>query len=204
LSSLGPEVRRIGIMGGTFDPIHYGHLVCAEQARDRFALTEVLFVPTGTPWQKPVVASAEDRYLLAMLATASNQSFSVSRMEIDRGGLTYTVETLDLLRDFYGDGAELYFIAGADAVAEVVNWKDPERVVDLAAFIAASRPGYDLAQLQGGLFGKRVRVMEIPDLKISSTFIRRRVAEGRSVRYLVPDRVARYIESRGLYRDGDP
>lgn len=187
-------------MGGTFDPIHNGHLVCAEEARVQFVLDDVVFVPSGNPWQKNGVSPAEDRYLLTMLATAPNPHFSVSRIEIDRKGPTYTVDTLRAFRDFYGAVAELFFITGTDAVAEILSWKEPELVLDLAHFIAASRPGYALTEAHGALFRNRVSVMEIPALAISSTDIRRRVAEGRTVRYLLPGEVEEFIQERSLYK----
>lgn len=187
-------------MGGTFDPIHNGHLVCAEEARMQFRLDEVIFVPAGNPWQKPDVSPAEDRYLLTMLATASNTRFSVSRIEIDRGGPTYTIDTLRAFRDFYGDRAELFFITGTDAVAEILSWKDPDAALQEAHFIAASRPSYTLSPEHARLFGDRVSVIEIPALAISSTDIRRRVAEGRTIRYLLPREVREFITERGMYR----
>jgi nicotinate-nucleotide adenylyltransferase len=192
--------RRIGIMGGTFDPIHNGHLVCAEEARLQFRLDEVVFVPAGAPWQKQGVSPAEDRYLLTMIATASNCHFSVSRIDIDRGGPTYTVDTLQAFRAFYGEEAELFFITGTDAVAEILTWKDPEAVLDQAHFIAANRPSYSLSDEHRELFRDRVSVMEIPALAISSTDIRQRVAEGRTIRYLLPREVRDFIVERGLYR----
>lgn len=197
------QARRIGIMGGTFDPIHNGHLVCAEEARIQFGLSEVVFIPAGCPWQKTYVSSAEDRYLLTMLATAPNNSFSVSRIEIDRGGPTYTLDTLRSLRAFYKKEAELFFITGADAVVEILSWKDPEAVLAEADFIAATRPDYDLTAIKSGLFRDRVTVIQIPQLNISSTDIRRRVLEGRSIRYLTPREVRRYIKERGMYRTKD-
>lgn len=190
-------------MGGTFDPIHNGHLVAAEEARRQFDLSEVVFVPAGVPWQKRDVSPAEDRYLLTVLATASNTYFSVSRIEIDRGGPTYTLDTLRELKAFYRDSAELFFITGADAVIEILSWKDPEAVLAEACFIAATRPDYDLSQVDSGLFRDRVMVMEIPHLNISSTDIRKRIAEGRSVRYLIPPEVGQLIEQRGLYLAGN-
>lgn len=188
-------------MGGTFDPVHIGHLVCAEEARWQFDLDEVVFVPAGNPWQKREVTAAEDRYLLTMLATAGNPHFSVSRIEIDRRGPTYTLETLRTLREFHGDGPELFFITGADAVLEILTWKEPEALLEAATFIAATRPGYDLGKLELGGFGGRVSVMEIPALAISSTDIRQRVRRGRPIQYLVPPQVASCIATRGLYRE---
>lgn len=195
--------RRLGIMGGTFDPIHIGHLVCAEEARWQYRLDEVIFVPAGSPWQKRAVTDAEDRYLLTMLATAGNPHFSVSRIEIDRPGPTFTRETLTALAEFYGDAAQLFFITGADAVLEILTWKDPDAVLAAAAFIAASRPGYDLGHLELERFGDRVHAIEIPALAISSTDIRRRVGEGRPIPYLVPPEVAAFIDERGLYREAE-
>lgn len=186
-------------MGGTFDPIHNGHLVCAEEARHQFDMDEVVFVPAGNPWQKPNVSSAEDRYLLTMLATASNEHFSVSRIEIDRGGPTYTLDTLKAFRAFY-PAAELFFITGADAVAEILSWKEPASVLAEAHFIAASRPKYKVPDLAENGFEGRVSFMNIPALAISSSDIRARVAEGRPVRYLMPREVRRYIAERCLYR----
>lgn len=190
-------------MGGTFNPIHFGHLVTAEEALHAFALREVIFVPAGRPWQKERldVAEAEHRYLMAVIATASNRRFRVSRTDIDRSGPTYTVDTLRALRAELGD-VEMYFVTGADAILQILTWKDPEEVLAEAQFIAATRPGFDLDRLEKELpegLGHRVHVLEIPALAISSTDIRRRVREGRPVRYLVPEGVARYIEKAGLY-----
>ena len=195
-------------MGGTFDPIHYGHLVTAEEALWQFDLDEVLFVPTGHPWMKAGrdVSEAEHRYLMTVIATASNPRFSVSRIEVEREGPTYTVETLQELRRKAEDNIELFFVTGADAMLEILLWKDPEEVLSLAHVIAATRPGYDL-----GRFGQaapashpRVSVMQIPALAISSTDIRRRVREGEPIRYLVPESVHNYIRKAGLYRAGGP
>jgi len=190
-------------MGGTFNPIHIGHLVTAEEAHYAFALREVVFVPAGSPWQKERgdVADAEHRYLMTVIATASNPHFRVSRMEIDRAGPTYTIETLRRFRIELGD-VELYFITGADAILQILTWKDPEEVLRESQFIAATRPGYDLDRLEKELpegFDDRVHVLEIPALAISSTDVRRRVRDGRPVRYLLPEGVARYIEKNGLY-----
>jgi nicotinate-nucleotide adenylyltransferase len=197
------ERPAVGVMGGTFNPIHIGHLVTAEEALYAFALREVVFVPAGHPWQKERsnVADAEHRYLMTVIATAPNSHFRVSRMEIDREGPTYTIETLRRLRGELGD-VELYFITGADAILQILSWKDPHEVLSEARFIAATRPGYDLDRLEKELpegFEDRVHVLEIPALAISSTDIRRRVRDGRPVRYLLPEGVARYIEKNGLY-----
>jgi nicotinate-nucleotide adenylyltransferase len=192
-------------MGGTFDPIHYGHLVTAEEALVQFSLEEVVFVPTGRPWMKEArsVSPAEDRYLMTVIATASNPRFSVSRVDVDRAGPTYTVETLRSLSTEHPD-AELYFITGADAMLEIFHWKDPEEVLSLAHFIAATRPGYNLAhfEAEAASHHPKVSVMNIPALAISSTDIRQRVKEGRAIRYLVPEGVKSYIEKAGIYLTG--
>jgi nicotinate-nucleotide adenylyltransferase len=195
--------RRLGVMGGTFDPIHYGHLVTAEEALVQFALDSVVFVPTGRPWMKQdrVVSPAEDRYLMTVIATASNPRFHVSRVEIDRDGPTYTVDTLRTLAERYPD-AELYFVTGADAMLEILEWKDPGEVLSSAHFIAATRPGYDLARFESMELARKTSVsrMSIPALAISSTDIRERVLDGRPIRYLVPEGVKSYIEKAELYR----
>ncbi len=191
-------------MGGTFDPIHHGHLVTAEEALWQFHLDEVVFVPTGQPWMKAEheVTPPEHRYLMTVIATAANPRFSVSRLEVDRDGPTYTVDTLRDLREQYGEGCDLFFVTGADAMLEIFHWKDPEEVLSLAHFIAATRPGYDLARFeQEAPSGHpKVSVMDIPALAISSTDIRRRVAAGEPIRYLVPEGVHTYIAKFELYR----
>jgi len=187
-------------MGGTFDPIHYGHLVCAEEARYQFGLDEVIFIPAGRPWQKQEVSPAQDRFKLTELATASNEYFSVSRIEIERDGPTYTLDTLLRLHELYGERAELYFITGADAVTEILTWKDPEAALEQAHFIAASRPEYDLSKLRNEQFGNKLSFMQIPALALSSTDIRHRVSQGQPIRYLVPPEVEEFIKQRGLYR----
>jgi nicotinate-nucleotide adenylyltransferase len=195
--------RRIGIMGGTFDPIHHGHLVAAEEARWQFRLDQVLFIPTGQPWQKPVgVSPAEDRYLMTVIATASNPAFAVSRLEVDTPGPSYTVDTLRRLRAELPEGTRLLFIGGADLLQQLLTWKEPEQVLELAELIAATRPDFDVddvVQKVPGAAG-RVHRMEIPALAISSSDIRARVARGAPIEYLVPEGVARYIEKRALYR----
>jgi nicotinate-nucleotide adenylyltransferase len=190
-------------MGGTFDPIHYGHLVTAEEALVQFTLDEVVFVPTGQPWMKEgrQVSPPEDRYLMTVIATASNPRFRVSRIEVDRDGPTYTVDTLRGLAAENPD-AELYFITGADAMFEIFEWKDPDEVLALAHFIAATRPGFDLRRFEARESARRLHlsVMNIPALAISSTDVRERAREGRPIRYLVPEGVKSYIEKAGLYR----
>jgi nicotinate-nucleotide adenylyltransferase len=197
-------VKRVGVMGGTFDPIHHGHLVTAEEALQQYELDEVVFIPTGQPWMKEDrdVSGAEHRYLMVVIATAANPRFSVSRLEIDREGPTYAVDTLKALRAERDDDVELFFITGADAMLEILQWKSPDEALELAHFIAATRPGFDLAEFEQGAptSDPRVSVMAIPALAISSTDIRRRVHEGRPIRYLVPEGVQTYIEKSGLYR----
>ncbi|MDZ4170315.1 MAG: nicotinate-nucleotide adenylyltransferase [Coriobacteriia bacterium] len=198
---------RLGIMGGTFDPIHYGHLVTAEEALVQFNLDRVVFMPTGQPAMKSDqnVSAVEHRYLMTVLATAANDDFDVSRLEVDRPGVTYTVDTLEALRDVHGPQTDLFFITGADAVWEIVAWKDAERVAALATFIAATRPGYDLTGAlrahEDAATGFRIEHLEVPALAISSTDLRRRVAARRPIRYLTPDPVVTYIEKNGLYRE---
>ncbi len=199
--------RRLGVMGGTFDPIHLGHLVAAEEARWQFDLDRVVFVPAGRPWQKPVgVTPPEDRYRMTVIATASNPAFTVSRLEIDHPGPTYTVDTLRRLRAEQADGARLFFIIGADAFLQILTWKEPDQVLAQAEFIAATRPGFDLDRLVSQVPGAagRVHRMEMPALAISSSDLRARVARGAPIHYLVPDGVARYIHEHGLYRDLGP
>jgi nicotinate-nucleotide adenylyltransferase len=192
-------------MGGTFDPIHYGHLVTAEAALWKFELDEVVFVPTGHPWMKEhkEVSPAEDRYLMTVIATASNPRFSVSRIEVERDGPTYAVDTLQELRRQAEEELELYFITGADAILEIFQWKDPDEVLSMAHFIAATRPGYDITRLQEAAptSHPHISVMDIPALSISSTDVRRRVRDGEPVRYLVPEGVHAYIHKMGLYRE---
>ena len=162
--------KRLGVMGGTFDPIHYGHLVTAEEALVQFRLDEVMFVPTGQPWMKEhgVVSPAEDRYLMTVIATASNPTFAVSRMEVDRDGPTYTVDTLRGLREDQGAGTDLFFVTGADAILEILHWRNNEELFELAHFIAATRPGYDLAHFEAEASSGHpsVSVMHVPALAI--------------------------------------
>jgi nicotinate-nucleotide adenylyltransferase len=188
--------RRIGVMGGTFDPIHNGHLVAASEVASAFKLDEVVFVPTGSPYQKQNVTPAEHRYLMTVIATASNPRFKVSRIDIDRGGDTYTVDTLVEMQELYPD-TDLVFISGADAIAQILAWKEVERLWTLAHFVAVSRPGHNLTipeAPQGS-----ISTLEIPALAISSTDVRRRVDNGFPVWYLVPDGVVQYIAKNELY-----
>ncbi|HLT60117.1 MAG TPA: nicotinate-nucleotide adenylyltransferase [Microlunatus sp.] len=194
---------RLGVMGGTFDPIHHGHLVAASEVASRFGLDEVVFVPTGQPWQKADrdVSGAEDRYLMTVIATASNPRFTVSRVDVDRPGMTYTVDTLKDLRAERGDDVDFYFITGADAMAQILTWRGVEELFELAHFVACTRPGVELDQFTTeGLPQDRVTLMAIPALAISSTDCRTRVRAGEPIWYLVPDGIVQYIQKRGLYR----
>ncbi|KJK54343.1 nicotinate-nucleotide adenylyltransferase [Streptomyces sp. NRRL F-4428] len=195
----GPAKRRLGVMGGTFDPIHHGHLVAASEVAALFHLDEVVFVPTGEPWQKSqrAVSPAEDRYLMTVIATASNPQFSVSRIDIDRGGPTYTIDTLRDLKAL-NDDADLFFITGADALAQILTWRNADELFSLSHFIGVTRPGHVLTD--AGLPEGGVSLVEVPALAISSTDCRTRVAQGDPVWYLVPDGVVRYIDKRELYR----
>ena len=186
-------------MGGTFDPIHHGHLVAASEVQARFDLDEVMFVPTGQPYEKGRVSPAEDRYLMTVVATASNPRFHVSRADIDRDGPTYTVDTLRDMRAVYGQSAELYFITGADALARIMSWRDALTMLGLAHFIGVTRPGFELTNEH--LPADSVTLVEVPAMAISSSDCRNRVAAGLPVWYLVPDGVVQYINKRGLYRD---
>ncbi len=188
---------RIGVMGGTFDPIHHGHLVAASEAAHSFDLDEVVFVPTGQPWQKSGVSNREHRYEMTVISTASNPRFTVSRVDIDREGPTYTIDTLRDLAAQRPD-AELFFITGADAVAQILSWRDHDELWDLAHFVAVSRPGHVLST--EGLPSERVSQLEIPAMAISSTDCRERVQRGHPVWYLVPDGVVQYIAKHHLYR----
>ena len=187
-------------MGGTFDPIHHGHLVAASEAASRFGLDEVLFVPTGTqPFKtERKVAPAEHRYLMTVIATASNPQFSVSRIDIDRPGITYTIDTLRELRAQRPED-ELFFITGADALSQILSWKDAAGLFDLAHFIGVTRPGHVLADT--GLPQEDVSLQEVPAMAISSTDCRNRVASNKPVWYLVPDGVVQYINKYRLYRE---
>ena len=198
-------MQRLGIMGGTFDPIHYGHLLMAEEARQAFALDEVVFVPNGRPAHKKayLVSSPEERYAMTLLATGSNPCFSASRIEIERPGPSYTIDTLREFRALYPELDALYFITGADAVLEILTWHEYDKLVRECQFIAVTRPGFVLDRLHDlvdAAFLDRVHYLPIPNIEISSTDIRRRVREGRSIKYLTPEPVEAYIQQQGLYR----
>ena len=208
LPLLGQDPRatyRLGIMGGTFDPIHNGHLVAAEQALSDLGLDVVVFMPAGRPAFKldKRVSSGEDRYAMTLLATSDNPHFLASRFEVDREGVTYTADTLELMRRMYPENVELYFITGADAIADVVHWRDAGRIASCARLVGATRPGYDLdharANIAASPFSFDVTYLEVPALAISSSYLRERVMAGQSLRYLTPDPVSGYILKHGLY-----
>jgi nicotinate-nucleotide adenylyltransferase len=189
---------RIGIMGGTFDPIHHGHLVAASEVAALYELDEVIFVPTGAPWQKSDrrVSPAEHRYLMTVIATASNPRFWVSRVDIDRDGPTYTIDTIRDIAE-QRPGAQLYFITGADAMGQILSWKDAPELLQRATFVGVTRPGYDLSDAH--LPVDSAILLDVPAMAISSSDVRRRVREGRPVWYLVPDGVVQYISKHRLY-----
>jgi nicotinate-nucleotide adenylyltransferase len=195
------ERRRLGIMGGTFDPIHNGHLVAASEVAHLFSLDEVVFVPTGQPWHKSErkPTAAEDRYLMTVIATASNPRFSVSRIDIDRAGPTYTMDTLREMREVHGPDTDLFFITGADALAQMLSWRNTDELFTLAHFVGCTRPGHQLSD--PGLPNGRVSLVEVPALAISSTECRDRVRSGEPIWYLVPDGIVQYINKRGLYQE---
>jgi nicotinate-nucleotide adenylyltransferase len=186
-------------MGGTFDPIHHGHLVAASEVAAQFRLAEVVFVPTGQPWQKSdrQVSPAEHRYLMTVIATASNPRFWVSRVDIDRPGPTFTVDTIRDLHALRPD-AELYFITGADALGQILSWRDHAEMVRLARFVGVTRPGYELSDAH--LPDDTVTLVDVPAMAISSSACRERVRDGLPVWYLVPDGVVQYIGKHHLYR----
>ena len=183
-------------MGGTFDPIHHGHLVAASEVQSLLDLDEVVFVPTGQPYRKEGVSPAEHRYLMTVIATASNPRFMTSRVDIERSGDTYTIDTLRDLRAARPE-AELFFITGADALEQILSWKDAEELFALAHFVGVTRPGYQLSE--AGLPADRVTLQEVPAMAISSTDCRARVSQGEPVWYLVPDGVVQYINKHRLY-----
>ena len=189
-------------MGGTFDPVHHGHLVAASEVQAWFDLDEVLFVPTGQPWQKShrEVSPAEDRYLMTVIATASNPRFLVSRVDIDRPGPTYTVDTLRDIHGDRGDDWDLFFITGADALHQILTWRDAAELFELAHFVGCTRPGHELSD--DGLPTGKVTLVEVPALAISSSECRDRVRRAEPIWYLVPDGIVQYISKRRLYGGG--
>ena len=197
------RIRRLGVIGGTFDPIHNGHLAVATAVLDDFELDRILFVPAGTPWQKAGFSAAEDRWMMTVLATADDPRFEASRMEIDRKGPTYTVDTMAILRDFYGPDAALFFVAGVAAVLTLGTWHRVADLTALAEVIAVPRPGFDSSALQPRDGWPRVHLARMDEVDVSSTEIRRRAAEGEPVDGLVAPVVAAYIREHGLYRPAD-
>lgn len=202
------SIKKLAIMGGTFDPIHMGHLVTAEAVRHEFNIDEVLFVPTGNPPHKSTfnITSAEQRYLMTVLATAANPHFKVSRIEVDREETTYTIDTIKELKKIYGKEVELYFITGADAIHEILTWKDPIELLKICTFVAVTRPGYNKEQLVQQVeelrsnYQSSIKFLEVPALAISSSDIRQRVEKGNPIRYLVTDSVENYISKYELYK----
>jgi nicotinate-nucleotide adenylyltransferase len=198
---------RVGVLGGTFDPIHIGHLVSAEEAWVELELERVVFIPAGLPPHKldHVVSPVEHRLAMVELAIVSNPHFAVSRVDIDRFGPCYTVDTIELLRDEWGPGAEIYFIMGSDSLLDILTWRNPRRLIRLCRFAVVSRSGYqvDLNELDALLPGvaSRVQMLNAPELAISSTDIQRRVREGLSIKYQVPEAVEAYIYQHKLYRN---
>ena len=198
---------RLGIMGGTFDPIHWGHLVTAEAARHQFKLDQVLFVPAGQPPHKEGrnVSSAEHRYLMTFLAIAHNPVFYVSRVEIDRPGNSFTFDTVNYLRQTYDPLTEVYFITGADVMRDILTWHRAQELLSMCHFVAASRPGFTLndymeqKDLQRFRENGSIHLIEVPAMAISSTDLRRRVRVGEPISYLVPEAVENYIYKNGLY-----
>ena len=198
---------RLGVLGGTFDPLHWAHLLMAEEARTRFDLEKVIFIPAGDPPHKDYeVSGAEDRYAMALLGTASNPAFEVSRMELDRQGPSYSADTLRELRDICGPDAGIHFMVGADEALDLPNWHDAESLPDLARFLVVPRPGFDLGELKTRLpsrFYEALDFLPMAPIDISATDIRARMASGRSISYLVPKDVEAYIRKRGLYLEGN-
>jgi len=197
--------KKIGIMGGTFDPIHYGHLVTAEVARVRFHLDEVIFIPAGLPPHKQLarVTEPRHRYNMTMMATGTNPYFTVSDMELERVGPSYTYDTVTSLQNeaaAKGEEAEIFFITGADAILEIMEWHKIHDLAEKCTFIAATRPGYVLEDLQlNPSLQHKIYFLEVPALAISSTDIRRRIHEGEPIKYLVPEEVENYIYKYRLY-----
>ncbi|MEI6499488.1 MAG: nicotinate-nucleotide adenylyltransferase [Armatimonadota bacterium] len=207
MASPGSTLKRVAVLGGTFDPVHYGHLAAAELVADQYELDRVIFLPNRLPPHKPghQISPPEDRYLMTVLATNSNPRFTVSRLELEREGPSYTLDTLRSLRAELGPECAVYFIIGADAVLEIATWHGAEAVLREGRFIAVHRPGYDLARLSsviGPAGMAHIEPLALPELDISSTGLRERVAAGQSIRYLTPEAVVDYISRRGLYQAG--
>ena len=200
---------RLGIMGGTFNPIHHGHLVMAEEVRNKFGLDKVIFVPTGNPPHKDSqeLAAAQDRYLMTVLATMTNLYFEVSPLEIERQGVSYTIDTIKEFKKTYGKSTKIYFITGADAILSIFTWKNMEDLLESCSFIAATRPGYCLQELKSKIeainpaYLKHIHLVEVPGIAVSSTDVRERIREGKPIKYLMPETVESYIIKNKLYED---
>lgn len=206
---MNKKLLTIGLMGGTFNPIHYGHLVTAEEARFKFGLDRVIFIPSGHPPHKDdqEILDAETRFLMSVIATASNPRFEVSRIEIERAGPSYAIDTVSEIKSIFGVGCKIFFITGADAIYEILTWKDTDKLVQMCSFIAATRPGYCLKRFKKEEIIKMkpkpdIHFLEVPALAISSTDIRERVRRGEPINYLVPEGVESYIEKNGYYKSG--
>jgi nicotinate-nucleotide adenylyltransferase len=193
------SLSRVGVMGGTFDPIHVGHLIAGTEALHDFQLDLIVFVPTGRPWQKKDYSNPEDRFMMTLLGTAAHQSFAVSRMELDRRGLTYTADTMKQLRDLYGDRVDFFFIAGADAILQLGTWERLDELKDLTEMIAVTRPGFDLDAFKPQPGWPRVHQLTMPYVDVSASEIRERVRMGKPIDYLVPAAVRDYIRTHALY-----
>lgn len=191
---------KLAIMGGTFNPPHLGHLICAEEVNDHFKFDKVMFIPCARPPHKrgSEVLDAQHRYDMTILATQDNPLFEVSRIELDRPGRSYSIETVRQLREIYGQDTEIHWIVGADSILEMFIWKDVDELLTLCKFIAINRPGYDLSQTDPR-FMKRVQLFKVTNVDISATEIRRRVRQGKSIKYLTPPAVENYIHENGLY-----
>ena len=200
---------KLAIMGGTFDPIHYGHLVTAEAIRDKFKLDKVIFMPAGNPPHKAsrVISDANHRHLMTVLATVTNPYFEVSRMELDREGITYTVDTIRELRQIYGEDTRMFFITGADAILEILTWRNIDRLLKKCCFVAATRPGFHGEDMEQKLdeirsiYKEEVFSIEVPSLAISSTDIRNRIRTNQTISYLLPEAVENYIRKNNLYSE---
>ena len=199
-------MQRIGVIGGTFDPIHYGHLAAAEEARVRMNLERVLFVVAGVPPHKldEEVTPVEHRLAIVSLAIASNPHFEISRVDVDRPGPSYTVDTISILRKQWGQETEVYFIMGLDSLVELPTWHHPQRLIQLCRLLAVKRPGFetDMSELEASVPGisSRVEIIDMPEVDISSSDLQQRVRDGLPIKYQVPEEVERYIMEHGLYR----
>jgi nicotinate-nucleotide adenylyltransferase len=197
---------QIGILGGTFDPIHFGHLIVAEEVRIRLELEKIIFIPAGQPWLKAAIniSPVKHRVEMVQLAINSNPYFQLSTLEADRPGPSYTIDTLTVLHQEFGEEVKIFFLLGIDILPELLQWKDPQHLIQMCHLVALTRPGCsspDLSSLERAISGisSRITLLEVPEIGISSTRIRNRVAQGISILYLVPEAVERYILEKGLY-----